>query len=284
MTNVSLTGSLKKMHTRLDSEGRAHYELELGDSRIPLSDLLNHQITLTASGDIFCVLCDRKTKKSFSQGHCYPCFTRSASCDICMVSPEKCHYEQGTCREPEWAQGFCFNDHVVYLANSSDPKVGITRASQVPTRWIDQGASWALPVYRVATRQLAGLIESHLKPHIGDKTRWQAMLKGTPDDIDLTRLATELTALAEPYVASLKAQHGSDSVTVITDDTEAEPVKVIHYPVAEYPLKVKSLNLDKQPVVSGRLTGIKGQYLMFGDQVFNVRKFSGYQVQLDISQ
>ncbi|WP_041523273.1 DUF2797 domain-containing protein [Gilvimarinus agarilyticus] len=284
MADLSVSGALKKMHTRLDSEGKAHYELELGDTRVPLSDLLNHDITLTASGDIYCVLCDRKTKKSFSQGHCYPCFTRSASCDICMVSPEKCHYEQGTCREPEWAQTFCFNDHVVYLANSSDPKVGITRASQIPTRWIDQGASWALPVYRVSTRQLAGLIESHLKPHISDKTRWQAMLKGVPEAIDLSQLANELTALAAPYVDSLTAQYGADAVSLISQEGDAEPVKIISYPVAEYPSKVKSLNLDKQPIVSGRLTGIKGQYLMFGDQVFNVRKFSGYQVQLDISE
>lgn len=283
MTIVSVNGPLRKMHTRLDDDGLAHYELELGDSRVPLSELLNHQITLVASGEIFCVLCGRKTKKSFSQGHCYPCFTRAASCDICMVSPEKCHFDQGTCRDPEWASSFCFNEHVVYLANSSDPKVGITRATQIPTRWIDQGASWALPIFRVATRQLAGLIETELKPHISDKTRWQAMLKGSPDEVDLVALAAELTPLAMPYISTLTDKYGENSVRAVTGANDPEPVKIISYPVAQYPKKIKSLNLDKQPILSGRLTGIKGQYLMFGDEVFNVRKFSGYQVQLDIS-
>ena len=284
MTLLSVNGPLKKMHTQLDSDGRAHYALELGDTRVPLSDLIDHQLTLVASGEIFCVLCGRKTKKSFSQGHCYPCFTRSASCDICMVSPEKCHFEQGTCRDPEWALSFCFNEHVVYLANSSDPKVGITRATQIPTRWIDQGASWALPIFRVASRQLAGLIETELKPHISDKTRWQAMLKGAPDEVDLVALAAELTRVVMPYVDTLTDTHGKSAVRAVTGNHDAEPVKVISYPVAQYPSKVKSLNLDKQPILSGRLTGIKGQYLMFGDEVFNVRKFSGYQVQLEISE
>jgi len=281
---ISVAGPLKKMHTRLDSDGLAHYELELGDTRVPLSELLQHQLTLVASGEIFCVLCDRKTNKSFSQGHCYPCFTRSASCDVCMMSPEKCHFDQGTCREPEWAQTFCFNEHVVYLANSSDPKVGITRASQIPTRWIDQGASSALPMFRVASRQLAGLVEAELKPHISDRTRWQAMLKGAPEQVDLVALADDLSQRVMPYVDSLKQHHGSDAVRLVSDANAAEPVKIISYPVAQYPNKIKSLNLDKQPILSGRLTGIKGQYLMFGDQVFNVRKFSGYQVQLDITE
>jgi len=284
MNVMTVNGTLRKMHTKLDSAGLAHYELELGGTRVPLSELLNHQLTLVARGEIFCVLCGRKTKKSFSQGHCYPCFTRSASCDICMVSPEKCHFDQGTCREPEWAQSFCFNEHVVYLANSSDPKVGITRATQIPTRWIDQGASWAKPIFRVATRQLAGLIETELKLHISDKTRWQAMLKGSPTEVDLTALAAELTAIVMPYVDTLTDQYGKASVRSVSGMDDVEPVKIISYPVTQYPSKVKSLNLDKQPILSGRLTGIKGQYLMFGDDVFNVRKFSGYQVQLEISE
>jgi hypothetical protein len=283
MSELTLAGPLRKMHTQLDSDGRAHYQLELGDTRVPLSELLHRELRIVASGEIFCVLCGRKTNKSFQQGHCYPCFTRAASCDVCMVSPEKCHYQQGTCRDPEWAQSFCFNEHIVYLANSSDPKVGITRATQVPTRWIDQGASWALPIISVATRQLAGLIETQLKPHIGDKTRWQAMLKGAPAEVDLPALAAQLIPQVAPYIETLKAQHGQASVQLLNHEAAAEPVRFIEYPVAQHPSKVKSLNLDKQAVISGQLTGIKGQYLLFGEQVFNVRKFSGYQVQLSVS-
>jgi hypothetical protein len=65
------------------------------------------------------------------------------------MKPETCHYHLGTCREPDWAQNHCFRPHIVYLANSSGVKVGITRKTQIPTRWLDQGASQALPIFEV---------------------------------------------------------------------------------------------------------------------------------------
>ena len=151
MAFISGEGSIRKLLGALDEP--VNYSLPLGEQQVPLNELLGRTIRLQALGEIHCLHCGRRTKKSYSQGHCYPCMTKLASCDICIVSPERCHYELNTCREPAWGEQFCMTDHIVYLANSSGLKVGITRATQIPTRWIDQGASQALPILRVATRQ-----------------------------------------------------------------------------------------------------------------------------------
>ena len=184
------TGHLQKMAARAvaadqQSSDAVHYDLLLDQQQIPLAPLIGKKLTIEYLGDIHCCHCGRKSKKSFGQGYCYPCFSKLAQCDSCMMSPEKCHFHLGTCREPEWAQKVCFNDHIVYLANSSGIKVGITRATQVPVRWLDQGATQALPIARVATRRQSGLIEDCLRQDIADKTNWRAMLKGNADPVDL---------------------------------------------------------------------------------------------------
>ena len=134
---MELIGNLRKMTATLGDS--VNYALPIGDTELPLNELLDQRLKLSFEGVINCVHCDRKTKKSFSQGYCFPCFRRLAACDSCIVSPEKCHFDAGTCREPDWAESHCFVDHVVYLANTSGVKVGITRSTQIPTRWIDQG-------------------------------------------------------------------------------------------------------------------------------------------------
>ncbi|MGZ5056296.1 MAG: DUF2797 domain-containing protein, partial [Methylobacter sp.] len=140
-----MQGQLRKMRARLelDSSKSVQYELPLSDQLVALNPLLGKSIKLVHTGKIFCVHCNRQTKKSFNQGYCYPCFVSLAQCDMCIMKPETCHYEGGTCREPSWGEEFCFQPHVVYLANSSSIKVGITRQTQIPTRWIDQGAVMA---------------------------------------------------------------------------------------------------------------------------------------------
>lgn len=128
----AVTGSLRKMRSALAET--VAYALPVGDCDVPLNALLGRRITLQYLGQIHCVHCGRRTNKSFSQGYCYPCFQKLAACDSCIVSPEKCHYAAGTCREPAWGEQHCLQPHVVYLANSSGLKVGITRGTQVPTR------------------------------------------------------------------------------------------------------------------------------------------------------
>jgi hypothetical protein len=269
------TGNLRKLRTRLESPVR--YELPLGDETVELNDLIGQPIKLVYQQEINCLHCGRKTKKSFSQGYCYPCFTRLPQCDSCIVKPEKCHYHEGTCRDPAWGERHCFQPHVVYLANSSGLKVGITRGEQVPTRWIDQGAIQALPILEVDNRLHSGLIEQIIAAHVSDKTNWRTMLKGGNPSIDLKAERDRLLELCADELEQLRQRFGADAVRRL----EAEVVE-IEYPVKQYPAKVSTHNFDKEAEVSGVLLGIKGQYLILDTGVINIRKFSAYKVQLSV--
>ncbi len=265
-------GALSKMGTRLEQP--VQYSLRLGEQDLDLNGLLGQGIRLEYLGAIHCSHCGRKTKKSFSQGYCYPCFSKLAQCDTCIMSPERCHYAAGTCREPAWGEQFCMTEHVVYLANSSGAKVGITRASQVPTRWIDQGATQALPIMRVATRQQSGLVEDVLRSQVTDRTNWRAMLKGEAAPLDLAQLAGEIFEACQDGITALQERFGLQAIQPLSDLAVVD----IAYPVLAYPAKVASFDLEKTPVVEGTLQGIKGQYLIFDTGVINIRKFTAYQL------
>ena len=265
-------GSLSKMAVRLGET--AQYAFRLDEQEVPVNPLLGKRVRLEFLGAIHCTHCGRKTKKSFSQGYCYPCFTKLAQCDSCIVSPEKCHFDAGTCREPEWGERFCMTDHVVYLANSSGVKVGITRASQIPTRWLDQGASQALPIFRVATRQQSGLVEDLLRTQVADKTNWRALLKGDAVPLDLPAIRDQLLESCAEGIGALQQRFGLQAIQPVGDAEVLE----IRYPVEAYPTKVASHDLEKTPVVEGILRGIKGQYLILDTGVINLRKYTAYQV------
>ena len=265
-------GALSKMSTRLEQP--VQYSLRLGEQDLDLNALLGQGVRLEYLGAIHCSHCGRKTKKSFSQGYCYPCFSKLAQCDTCIMSPERCHYAAGTCREPAWGEQFCMTDHVVYLANSSGAKVGITRATQVPTRWIDQGATQALPIMRVATRQQSGLVEDVLRSQVTDRTNWRAMLKGEAAPLDLAQLAGEIFQACHDGITTLQERFGLQAIQPLSDLAVVD----IAYPVLAYPAKVASFDLEKTPVVEGTLQGIKGQYLIFDTGVINIRKFTAYQL------
>ena len=277
VTEILGAGNVRKMKTALDEP--VQYHMLLGDVEVPLNQYLGRQLQLDYQGVINCIHCDRKTSKSFNQGYCYPCFKRLAQCDSCIISPEKCHYAAGTCREPAWGEQHCMIDHIVYLANTSGIKVGITRGSQVPTRWIDQGATQAKPIFRVDTRHHSGMVEVLFKNHIADKTNWQAMLKGDAQDRDLELVRQQLLAECGEQVEALRAEHGLQAITLLEDAPETR----ISYPVMEYPEKVKSFNLDKTPSIGGTLMGIKGQYLIFDSGVINLRKYGGYHLTLTLN-
>ena len=168
--------------------------------------------------------------------------------------------------------------HYVYLANSSGIKVGITRGSQIPTRWIDQGASQALPIFRVGNRYQSGLLEVAIKQHVSDRTDWRKMLKGEAEPLDLAATRDDLVAACGQQITALQAQFGGENIEYLPD----EAIVAIEYPVEQYPEKVKSLNLDKTPLVEGVLTGIKGQYLILDSGVINIRKYSGYKLDVDL--
>ncbi|PYC25689.1 DUF2797 domain-containing protein [Aquipseudomonas alcaligenes] len=265
-------GSLSKMAVRLGET--AQYAFRLDETEVPVNPLLGKRVRLEFLGAIHCSHCGRKTKKSFAQGYCYPCFTKLAQCDSCIMSPERCHYDAGTCREPEWGEQFCMTDHVVYLANSSGIKVGITRASQIPTRWLDQGASQALPIFRVATRQQSGFVEDLLRTQVADKTNWRALLKGDAVPLDLPAIRDQLLESCAEGIAALQQRFGLQAIQPVGDAEVLE----IRYPVEAYPTKVASHDLEKTPVVEGILRGIKGQYLILDTGVINLRKYTAYQV------
>lgn len=276
MTEYS--GQLTKMATRLPEQGAVEYAMRIDTAHVPMNALLGETLQLTHSGDIFCRNCQRKTRKSYSGGFCFPCSQRLAQCDLCFMKPETCHYDQGTCREPDWGMAVCMQPHIVYLANSSGVKVGITRTGQIPTRWLDQGATQALPIFRVQSRYQSGLVEVMLKQYVSDRTDWRRMLKGEAEPVDLALVRDQLVADCAGEIADLNNRFGEQSIAFLPAEQSVD----IHYPVLSYPEKVKSLNLDKTPTVSGRLEGIKGQYLIFDTGVINIRKYTSYQVELAI--
>ncbi len=236
------------------------------NEKIEFNKALGKKIKLSTTGVILCVNCGKKTKKSFGEGYCYPCLMKLASCDICQTSPEKCHFAKGTCREPAWAELNCFIPHTVYLSNTSGLKVGITRTRHEKHRWMDQGATQALAVMEVKDRLSSGEVEVALKENYADKTNYRAMLSGSAENKDLLSLRAEI--LAKYQGPEWKPR------------TDAE-IK-ISYPVLEYPKKIISLNLEKTPVLEGRLLGIKAQYLILDSGVINIRKWAGYQADWEV--
>jgi len=258
------TANLRKMES--EAADPVRYRLVMGEERVEMTDLIGKEIHMHFLGQIHCLKCGRETRKSFAQGYCYPCFTTAPECEACVLRPELCQAHEGIARDLDYAREHCLIEHVVYLSLTSGLKVGVTRHTQVPTRWIDQGATCAIELARTPNRYLAGLMEVALKAHVADKTNWRKMLNG-PDNsgIDLleakSRMAAHLPEEFRPYISP------------------EQEIQYFHYPVEEYPKKIKSLNLDKEAAFSGILKGIKGQYLMLdGDRVINIRKFGAYRV------
>jgi len=275
MNQVLASGALRKMKTTLAQP--VEYQLPIGDGHIDLNALVGNPVKLVFHGEINCIHCGRETKKSFSQGYCFPCFKSLAECDMCIMRPETCHFHLGTCRDSEWAMNHCMQSHYVYIANSSGLKVGITRGSQIPTRWIDQGALQALPVFRIRNRYHSGLLEAALKKYVSDRTDWRKMLKGGGEMVDLKQKAGEIVDLARSDIECIIAEGDQ-----LEWEELEEPVVEIEYPVLAHPEKVTSFNFDKTPEISGSLNGIKGQYLILDTGVVNIRKFAGYKVSLNV--
>ena len=255
------------------------YTLPLDEHRLPMNPEIGSTIQIEFTGTIHCINCGRKTRKSYSQGYCYPCSQRLARCDMCIVRPHTCHFDAGTCREPDWALSHCFQDHYVYLANSSGLKVGITRQDQLPTRWIDQGATQALPLFRTRSRLIAGLLEKAIGAHVSDRTDWRRMLKGNAEAQDLQTEGDRLVELASADIAAiLEAKTDSKTAELPFERLMDQAIVDIEFPVDRWPEKVRAHNLDKTPLVESTLEGIKGQYLILADGVLNVRKYTGYEL------
>lgn len=267
------TGTLRKMRTRL--ERPVSYELvdALDSGNVAgVNELLGRRIRLSHEGEVRCVHCGAATKKPYGEGSCYRCFVALPQNDLCIVKPELCHFHDGAnpCRDPGWGERNCFVPHVLYLAAGAGLKVGITRHTQVPTRWIDQGASRAMAILSLPDRRSVGLAERVAGEIFPDRTPWQAMLKHQLADLDLA-------AERDRALAHLAGR--------IEAEILADPLEVaIEYPALEWPTKVKSANLQKTDRVEGRLLAVKGQYLILEDSVINLRKHSGHVVRLAVEE
>ncbi|MDH4466796.1 MAG: DUF2797 domain-containing protein [Bacteriovoracaceae bacterium] len=247
----------------------AKYEWD-AEAQIPISQFLHQKITLRPTGKIFCIASGEKIKKTYNQGYSYKSFISLPECDICMVRPELCHYAKGTCRDSSWGESHCLRPHIIYLANTGDIKIGITRNTNYPTRWVDQGASQVIPLVSVKDRLTAGLVEMELAKKYSDKTKWQKMLS----PFSLNEKMEEIkTNILNEFQDLFDLHHAERLPNFIIN---------INYPVENYPTKIKSFTLDEKNEVSGALLGIKGQYLIFETGVLNVRKFQGYEVDLEI--
>lgn len=270
-------GQLSKMAVRADSPVQYSFVLDNSSDSPSVNSFLNKKLKVKFTGKIKCIGCGRAIKKSYQQGYCFPCTQSLAACDFCILKPERCHYEQGTCREPEWGLKHCFVPHIVYLADSSGVKVGLTRETQVPIRWIDQGAAKALPILRVQSRWQAGLLEVAFAEKVADKTDWRKMLRGPNGEADLQATRDKLFGELATDVQEIAGKFSLGDIEILTN----ESVQTFEYPVLEYPQKISSLNLDKTPEIEGILKGVKGQYLIFEHGVINIRKYTGYEVEIE---
>ncbi|MCL6442825.1 MAG: DUF2797 domain-containing protein [Alicyclobacillus sp.] len=248
------------------------YSLLLDAGEADLAACLGRDIRIEWLGQKSCIHCGKHVKKLYQNGYCFPCVTTLAECDLCIVKPHTCHFHLGTCRDETFAEEHCMIPHYVYLAVSSSVKVGLTRKGRERIRWIDQGASAATLIAEFPTRKAAGEFEMAVAEFLPDKTDWRRMLTSDSiPDVDLHEVKDMVMKRVDPVYQPYLLQ----------DTTE---VYHFSYPRTHgFQVVLKPLSLDKTPVITGRLQGMKGQYLLLDTGVLNVKRWAGYEVQVSIS-
>jgi len=261
--------TLKKMNTKL--EDVVVYTLDIHGETHQMNNYIGKIIKIDWSGNVICS-CGKKMDKFYRSGYCYKCYWESPLASQSIFKPELCTAHLGIEeRNLEWEKKFQLAPHYVYLANSSGIKVGITRGTQGVIRWMDQGASQAILLAEVPNRRFSGDIEVSLKRFVDDVTNWRKMLSGNPESVDLVKMKEELSI----HVPEELKQY------ILADNTVTE----IKYPVTKYPTKIKSVKLERTPIIEGELLGIKGQYLLLdGDRVFNIRSHEGFISDFSVSE
>ena len=264
---MTYEGVLQKMLTEIGPP--VQYYLQMQQGYVNMNQALDTHIEIKFL-KYECLHC-HEDKPIYRQGFCKSCFFEIPQAADWIMRPELSTAHLGKeDRDLEFEKKMQLQPHIVYLANSSSLKVGVTRKSQIPTRWIDQGAHEAIEIVEVPNRYLAGITEVALKDHVSDKTNWRKMVTNEIEDVDLLAEKNKL----EPYIPEEVKEYFLQNNSKETE---------IEFPVLQYPKKVNSLNLNKIPLYKGVLKGIKGQYLIFEDQtIFNVRGNEGYYVSIDI--
>ncbi len=264
---MKILGNILKMRT--EEIHPVNYYLPVGNQEIYLNDLINHEIEIKYLNEINCIRCGRKTPKSFFQGYCYPCFRSAPETEECVLHPELCRAHEGIARNMDFAKSHCLIDHIVYLSYTSEIKVGVTRNTQIPARWIDQGAIAAIEIARTPNRYLAGVIEVLLKSNYPDKTNWRKMITETVLPLDLLN----------------EKDH---AINFFTDNLRQFSSKDTHIFKIQYPgtlpnNKLRSFDLYSNSFLRDILVGIKGQYLLFNSgYVINIRKYGGFLVEITV--
>jgi len=268
------TGNIRKMKSSLEEV--VNYSLPLYDVDKPgvevnMNELIGKDIQLRFHDEINCVVTGKKIKKTYGDGMSYDAFRQSPMAVESVIRPELSRIHEGIAlRDEAWERKNHLTPHVTYLSLTAGIKVGVTRQTQIPTRWIDQGAVQAIVLAETPYRQAAGLVEVALKEFIADKTNWRKMLTNTIEDT--TPLEEKKWELIEMLPQDLQEW--------VCDDDE---ILDLNYPVIKYPEKVKSVKFDKAPLIENKLLGIKGQYLLLEDDlVINLRSQAGYKITLSV--
>ncbi len=257
------------------------FALRLDDVLVPFAELLGQGVRLTFVPPLACIACDKVVRKLYAGGHCYDCFTTLARCDLCVVSPERCHYDAGTCREPSWGESFCMQPHAVYLANSSGPKIGLTRSGRERRRWIDQGATEALVIARAPSRRAAGVVEAHFKRHLNDRTDWRKLVSGGVKRTDLPELAGMLREQLPEFASLSAANVPSAELGACVWEDAVTPLR-ISYPVLSYsPPQRLSVNAEHLEICDN-VQGVVGQYLLMSTGAFNLADHRGAAIDVTV--
>jgi len=263
------SGNIIKM--RSEFADPVQYFLPLGETELPMNELIGKSINLKFTGQINCISCGKRTKTSFGQGFCYNCLQTAPEASETVMRPELSKAHLGIARDMVWAREHDLIDHFVYLAVSGELKVGVTRHHQVPTRWIDQGASETIILSKTPNRHISGVIEVYLKNFFSDKTNWRSMLQNK--SVQEYDLQEEKINAYQLLPAELQQYLYPEN-----------KIWKFNYPVIAYPPKNTSVSFDNEPVISGILHGIKGQYLIFSDgRVLNIRKHNGYFLEVSVN-
>lgn len=273
---MSYSGNIRKMRSSINESGDVSYRMVLNDNldegiELDINDWIGKHIQIKFENQINCVVSGEKINKAFGEGMSWDAFKNSPYAVESIIRPELSQAHLGIgLRDLEWEIEHHVTPHITYLSLTSGIKVGVTRKTQIPYRWIDQGAVGAILLAETPYRQAAGLIEVALKDHIADKTNWRNMLKNVFTN-------NESLLEAKEKMIQLVPDELKEFISPVDTITQ------INYPVITYPEKVKSLKLDKEPLIEKKLLGIKGQYLLFEDDyVMNVRSHAGYRVTLSI--
>lgn len=240
---------------------------------LPVNPLIGRRVELRFLGEFICTACGRGVEHTFDNGYCSDCMKTRADADMCMMKPHLCHHGDPNypCRDEVFAVERCFQPHYLYASLTSDVKVGITRYTNVPARWMDQGAIAAVTLARLPSRRAVGLVEHAMAEDFKDRTHWMKMLKSAPDEGALDETVLRMEARL--------AELGAEGVLPLEQRVRYRFV----YPIDPLPLKVKTMNLEREGAITGTLLGIKGQYWIFeGGGVVNIRRHSGHKASISV--